>query len=490
MPKGNREHGEVGCVCTICTCGVHHCPPTPMERHSYEPGLASDYASKFKGGSVPVHRQPKPEYVHASKPFEGTTEHKDNFVTLENAQRSNIKPKAGAVTLGYLYGDERKFQPGSMYRDNFTGKPGQKAANYKPADTFLQSGKFDGDTTSRAAFVPNADAKPRAPFKPQSKLNDVKEDRSFETEGSKNFHEKAFSARPSYKPKASMAETAGPFAGVSSNRSDFPEWKGARPATAFAPAPTVRDGAPDDRKFETDNRANFTKKGDARRQPFKQTQHAHTTGQPLNAESTLRAHFPHWKDAKPATPADHAQNIETHKEDRDFATMNRSDFPPKKSDVQRARVHQTIALPKEDRDFATTSASHVPPGNHTRLPFVPVQSLVHTGPFAGKSTAADAFTGAKTERRAPFKPAQSLHATSENRDFATTGRSAYQGAAPEPCESLSLTDRHVKQRRGHKHYEWHHGHQKWNALQHTSGGPPLPMPKRGGGSSVAAAAAK
>ncbi len=86
---------ECGCRLTNVVCHTQ-CPPTPSQRPHYEPGLASDYASKFKGGLVPLHKIPKPEYVHASKPFDGTTNYKVRAVARRHGRGRERELGAGA----------------------------------------------------------------------------------------------------------------------------------------------------------------------------------------------------------------------------------------------------------------------------------------------------------------------------------------------------------------------------------------------------------
>lgn len=59
------------CICTICSCGAHKCPPDRVQGKYTD--LKSSYMQDFTGAYVKPEKIARPQYVHKPRPFDGTT---------------------------------------------------------------------------------------------------------------------------------------------------------------------------------------------------------------------------------------------------------------------------------------------------------------------------------------------------------------------------------------------------------------------------------
>src|SRR2546430_905385 len=108
-----------------------------------------------------------------------------------------IRPAAGLLSLNVLFGSERKFTPGSMYRDNFiyfNAKPLSVRPSFKPPPPdFMSAGKFEGTSMQRTDFPAFEGARPSSPFIPAPEIfQSDKEDRKFESESRGTYSVKGY----------------------------------------------------------------------------------------------------------------------------------------------------------------------------------------------------------------------------------------------------------------------------------------------------------
>lgn len=221
-----NDHDE-DCLCTICNCGAHRCPPDRIQGHYNN--LRTEHQSQFQGEYIPPPKAPKKVYVHQPRPFEGNTTHQEDYRNwrgavprkpAEAARRNNgvfnnNLPFDGVTTNQYDFRrwnsapaklakqantrpiyvpDNRDFQTeGSAQFDRKNARPRQSCA---PAQNANPSLPFEGRTTQQADFIKYRNAKAarstqlRRTFKPR------REDREFSTEARGQFVEKEFDTCP------------------------------------------------------------------------------------------------------------------------------------------------------------------------------------------------------------------------------------------------------------------------------------------------------
>jgi hypothetical protein len=110
------KHGEK-CLCTLCNCGKHHCPPKRDNLH-YSPDLQTSYANQFfwkKSNGPPKSYKPLRQYTQ-------TKSDPEVFVTVK----------------------QETYSP----RPNTAPPP----APFRPAATTQLSGSFRSETTARVRY--------------------------------------------------------------------------------------------------------------------------------------------------------------------------------------------------------------------------------------------------------------------------------------------------------------------------------------------------
>jgi len=222
-PSAAVDHAE-DCICTICTCGKHACPPTPRSTH-YPTTLSSEARSSYSGRFEPAVRAQRPDtWKPRNVPFEGESTTRTDFKDYGIVPRSQARRTAADLM------------------DTGVGR------SHVPFD----------DTTTHKSDFPAHPLGTRQPAKPlQANLSTLgPDDRDFATEGRTCYVPHALQSRQARPPE--QARPSLPFVGTTTNKSDFAPHPNARPSQ-----PTMRhhgfESGPDDRDFTTENRKNFTR---------------------------------------------------------------------------------------------------------------------------------------------------------------------------------------------------------------------------------------
>lgn len=221
--SGASETHEADCICTVCSCGRHACPPTPRTNH-YEPGLMSEARASYSGRFVPAQRvRPNDNWKPHNARFEGTTTHQEDYAHPGAAAPRRALNRSALMDTGVL-NSSAPFDDTTTHKSDFPAHPIRPRSARAPLDGGLEFGGDSRDfhTENRANFVPHA-------FQPR---------RSGPVE----------TLRPSL-----------PFHGASTAATDYTAFPGARPAV-----PKFRSGeweaSPDERDFHSEFRASFTPK--------------------------------------------------------------------------------------------------------------------------------------------------------------------------------------------------------------------------------------
>lgn len=217
ISRGHAAH-PADCICTICKCGAHKCPPDRVQGR-YK-NLQSSYMHDFQGDYVAPERVTRPQFVHKPRPFDGVTTSQQDYQYQGNQPRRKLCLKA----------------------DNGLGSQGLP---------------FEGLTTNQHDYR-KWNSKPAEPaIKQNSRANILPDGRNFETEFSGQFVPKGGAQRRNRAP--TNARTASvPFEGETTAQADFKEWN-SRPAMSFQHIPSYRP-RPDDRNFLTEGRAEYNEK--------------------------------------------------------------------------------------------------------------------------------------------------------------------------------------------------------------------------------------
>lgn len=215
--KSMRVHAPE-CICTICECGQHKCPPDRLSG-KYN-NLQTSYMSDFKGAYAPPSRPVKAQYIHRPRPFSGTTTNQEDY--------------------------------------NYKGMP-QRRASSKVKDNGLGSigVKFEGETTNHHDFQ-RWNGRPAVAVQRAGLRAEVPDDRDFRTEFATQFTFPVGGARRRSRAPVSGNFNSIPFSAVTTNQDDFKQWKH-EPSAMFVRQQKYQP-RDEDREFSTECRSEYTKK--------------------------------------------------------------------------------------------------------------------------------------------------------------------------------------------------------------------------------------
>lgn len=172
------------CLCTICTCGAHRCPPDRLQgRYT---NLKSEHQAQFTGQYVPPTRPQKEKYVHQNRPFVATTTNQDDYCYWGAA--APRQPAEGARRVNDVFGNSNL--------------------------------PFEGVTTNQHDFRRWAGHKAAHSLKPHQKPVIVEDNRDFGTEVSIQYDYKNCQPRTSCAPTQTLSDPL-PFEGRTTNNVDF-----------------------------------------------------------------------------------------------------------------------------------------------------------------------------------------------------------------------------------------------------------------------------
>jgi len=178
------------CICTICNCGNHRCPPCVVSVPY--PDLKTEYQKKFKpwdgtdnryrrpqdkpfsapaapdhwkttnsnykGHPIEPRSRPPKDPLSSSLPFEGVSTYRENFVPKEwDPKDAKKRLEAGPML---------PFTGNTEHRTAYKGKPGDAASPFSELHKVPDTGPFLDSTEHKDAYQgrPN-DAEPRKPSK-------------------------------------------------------------------------------------------------------------------------------------------------------------------------------------------------------------------------------------------------------------------------------------------------------------------------------------
>jgi hypothetical protein len=138
----NGHHRE-NCVCTVCTCGRHHCPPPVAEKLPFEGNSTShlDYDRKPLPGKT---ARPPSAYTPGPK-FEGTSRYQDEFTAKEMCPFAPVAqaPRPAPVP----------FEGQSTSRSDYDAKP-LPGRTVRQGPSYTPGGRFEGESEYHRDFRP------------------------------------------------------------------------------------------------------------------------------------------------------------------------------------------------------------------------------------------------------------------------------------------------------------------------------------------------
>jgi len=223
VPQPLAAHEE-DCICTVCSCGKHECPPTPRITH-YDPAISSEARAAYQGAFRPAVRVGAPDvWKPRNVPFEGESTHKADFKRHPNMVRSALGARGALMDTG-VGRNSAPFDDTTTHKSDFPAHPlGPRQSGGPRGDNLLSNGPDDRDwaTDYRSGYVPH-------PLQ-------------------------ARQSRPQESLKPSL-----PFAGQSTHQSDFPAYANARPSVPKFKMSNFQPSA-EDRDFATETRTEFLPK--------------------------------------------------------------------------------------------------------------------------------------------------------------------------------------------------------------------------------------
>ena len=219
------EHEE-DCICTVCSCGKHACPPTPREAH-YDPNMTSEARQSYNGVFSPAKRVGAPDQYKPREgvPFEGESTHKADYRNHGVLPRHTGGPTRGALMDTGVGKSQTPFDDTTTHKSDFPAHPLVARKSGGPRDGNLSTLGPD--------------------------------ERDWSTEGRNAYRPHPLQARGS-RPQEGLPLSL-PFSGTSTHKSDFPAYANARPSIPkFKFHEHIQ--SPEDRDFSTEGRTHFTPK--------------------------------------------------------------------------------------------------------------------------------------------------------------------------------------------------------------------------------------
>lgn len=197
-----------------------NCPPAAIMQGRYH-DLKSEQMDQYRGETIPVTRVRAKQSEYVNRPFEGNSTNRADYVWHGNVERR---------------------------------QPSDTASKDHVVREQLP---FDGTTTNQHDYRAWNSRPPALADKREKLYAGLPDDRSFETENSKQYSPKSTARRALRAPPARKHESL-PFDGTTTHQSDFIGYN-VRPAESYASQRKYRP-RPDDRDFVSEKAGEYTKK--------------------------------------------------------------------------------------------------------------------------------------------------------------------------------------------------------------------------------------
>ena len=476
-PDGKCE----ACVCEICICGTHHCPPTPRNSQGRDGRDEKEQLTltSHSRDSYPLH--PSSSYPdRAIKPvgaiagggeWQGMSSYAREYVThpYSSAQR------AALLTSPPLFDTSEPLQLTTTSSEAFPRRALPPPGTKRPPSPFTSAGAFIASTTYGDTF-PVHEVAPPVPFRPSHALHATDEDRDFSTNASLNYRGTQGERRPRMAPVHAMPISLGDSDDLIVRESEARSRYVQHDVERVAAAKPLRGASYDDddgvqRAMLSESRSQYGVKQRIAAVGVKLSSALSVSGEAFVGQSVKQASY-----GRPAPSAyastsgrEHAPVVRDS-DDRSWQTESRSHYQRKSAEaaVARPTVRHGLAMAgEEERSFETESRRYFTDhGDCQRERMVPAESpRIEDGAFEAVSTAHDAYRGAVSAKRALMRPMDALREReADERSWISENRYHYQEKTVEPCPAINLEDRTVKDRHGHIFYEKTPNERSWHKI--------------------------
>jgi len=355
----------------------------------------------------------------------------------------------------------------SLLRTNnqidYNKKDAQPAQSAAPKRAYQPNGvKFDGKSLTKTDYNGQPGGKPASPIRPNGNNDTIhpSNDRYWSTENRDQYDDKGYVKRDGFKPKNSVAASV-PFDGTTTNKADYRNWEGAKPASPYKAKNEIERG-PEDRDFRSEAATRYVQHPYSKADAFVPKQRAANPA-PFEGTTTAQKDYQAWK-ADPAQPFRPVNNQQAVPETRDFKSETRMQYglknaspaqsaAPKRSYQPSSAKFEGQSLTKTDYNGqAGKPASPIRPNgnNDTIHPsderfwgtehrdqysdkgyvkrdgFKPKNSVAATAPFDGTTTnKADYRNWEGAKPASPYKAKNEIERGPEDRDFRSEAATRY-----------------------------------------------------------------
>ena len=472
------------CVCEICICGTHHCPPTPrhLAQHNEEKQQLTTHTQDtyptHPSSAHPLRASPPPAAFHTGGAFYGSSRYVDEFKT----QPYSVQQPAKAVQSPPMFDTDAALQRDTEANSRYVRHKVSRTHLHRPISAFVSAGELLTTSSSYAAsYISHPSSAPHSCAPPSSLTLHDTEDRSWQTEHSSYYTRKPVERRTAVRPlqtAAFLVESDAVQDGVSESAAAYTR-RHTAPVTACRPQHanhTDDDGF--EREMRTEKQTAYGNKRTEQPQQFRPAPALSLSNERFEGSTTTHSSYASlpasaYHPSSSYQPMGRTLSIPLADEDRTFSTEKNDRYTVHRL-TDRATPTNTpytthidlAAMGGDDqaRPRASEAQSrYVDHGYCAADLCTPVTARpLESQPFMGESTShATHSYPASQARRQPIRAASVLKVEDEDRQWVTEAKYHYQQKQVEPCPAADLEDRAWKERHGHLWYERLPEETKW-----------------------------
>ena len=471
------------CVCEICICGTHHCPPTPRHlagREEKEPLPLSHSHTAYPPPpphSFPTRAIKPPMAIAGGGDWEGASHYASEY--HPHAFVAATPP--AKLTSPPLFDTSAPLQSTTTSKAEYRRHPLPEKTAQRVPDAFTSAGTFEGASTYHSTFPVHL-VEPPVPFRPSHALSaQCDEDRHFLSDAASNYRGQQGERRARLPPSHAMqgARTLGEGDDdgrppLSESAAQYVHHRGVRVEAQRPSPPAYSDDDGEAREMRSEAMTQYGRKGRANTvAAIRPLPALGCSDEPFQGRSVAQDSYgaidPAAYDGKVWGGREEAK-VQCEADDRTWQTETRSHY-------QRKSVTPTRALPDVRRGVAfdgegagewdtESRRRYRDHGDCRREGAVPLMARsVEGGRFEGLSEAREAYRGGGAERRALMRPVDALkEREADDRQWVSESRYHFQEKTMDPCPAAELEDRARKERHGHLFYEKEVHEKKWRRM--------------------------
>ena len=470
------------CVCEICICGTHHCPPTPRHLHRQQEEkqqLTTETRSAFQARSIDGRQSScRPaDALHGQMAWgEQQPQPVSSYTGDYRAHAYSAATAAAALQSPPLFDTSAPLQSSTTASASFPRHALPPPMPKRAQSPFRSAGEFVASSSYSSAYLPHACCPP-APFRPADGRKKDEEERDWQTE------QRRYAGQQGEK-RASMRPSLSSVTGVlGDSEAEAEKQSESRRQYRLHTGVSVQVHIPADAKHTDDDGVQRDMLSEKQREyGRKQAELAQRAfphpalsvgGSPFTGDSTAHAAYAapplssYSSDAAGAATVPPSHQL-TMEDVRYWQTEQRSQYEPKRAASAAVAVRAQGGIGRdghetgEERQWQSQAQSiYSDKGLCARAACLPpaVRGLKEEQDEPqppSVTTMRAAYTGAAGPARAAAqRPRAALvsSAAEEDRSWVTESQYHYQKKEVESCPAAELQDRHWKERHGHLYYE-------------------------------------